>query len=368
MRRRAEPRPGAVASKPSGGQSAAGEPQALVVTHAFDSGHDGSPHAVTIRLTGRKAGAPRWATGASTFVHSETVDPVIPGTGLVAISSWIYGLDPGEWLVAAELVRDRGPELNSHKRRGQEQITSAAWSWRRWAVVPAPPRPIPTRWALIAPLARIPAVLPGSFTAFGVLAFLVALFVQTAVIAPSGIAPARSLAASLIALLAGLIGAKAWSRILHPGEPIIGPGWAVDGFLVFAPLTSVAMVFALAVPIEPYLAASTPGIFFAVALGRIGCFLTGCCAGRPTGSRFGIWSSDRRVGARRVPTQLLEAAAGLVIGAVTLALVVAGALPGPAIFAMALAVYLAIRHLLLRLRAEPRHYLWQRAARPVRTT
>jgi phosphatidylglycerol---prolipoprotein diacylglyceryl transferase len=103
-------------------------------------------------------------------------------------------------------------------------------------------------------------------------------------------------------------------------------------------------------------------LFFAVAIGRLGCFLTGCCAGRVTSSRWGIWSSDRRIGARRIPTQLLESGAGLLIGvtALPLTLIHMRAVHG-AVFVAAFAVYLAVRHLLVRLRAESRRYLWQRS-------
>ena len=99
--------------------------------------------------------------------------------------------------------------------------------------------------------------------------------------------------------------------------------------------------------------ASTPALFFGIAIGRLGCFFTGCCAGQCTRSRWGIWSSDRRVGARRIPTQLLESAAGLVLGFATLAayLLVRPAVQG-IIFLGALAAYTLARRILLRLRSE----------------
>lgn len=97
------------------------------------------------------------------------------------------------------------------------------------------------------------------------------------------------------------------------------------------------------------------GLFFAVAIGRIGCFLTGCCAGRPSASRWAIWSSDRRIGAKRLPAQLTESGVGLLLGSVALVLVVNVSPPiHGLIFVSASAAYAAARQGLLRFRLETR--------------
>lgn len=83
------------------------------------------------------------------------------------------------------------------------------------------------------------------------------------------------------------------------------------------------------------------------------CFFTGCCAGRCTASRWGIWSSDRRIGARRVPTQLLEAAAGLLLAA-TAGVLFFAPVPDGVVFIGGAAAYIAARQFLLPLRAESR--------------
>ena len=101
----------------------------------------------------------------------------------------------------------------------------------------------------------------------------------------------------------------------------------------------------------------------AVAIGRLGCFFTGCCAGRPTLSRFGIRSSDRRVVARRIPTQLLESLTGLVIAIVSWVAVVNDMMGvNGLVFFAALAVYVIVRQGLLRLRQETRAFSWRRSA------
>jgi len=336
------------------------EREALVVSSFFDPGETGDPYRATLRLVGRRAEVVGRPGPCDTFTHEETIEHVMPGSGPLSISSWVYGLQPGDWNVTGELVRTDRQSGRVVTRT--EPLTPAAWSWRHWSVRTAPPTSIKTRWALAAPLARIPGVLPGSYTALFAVGLVVALASQMAILASEQIAVPRSIFVSLLALSAGLLGAKLWSVALHPGESILKGGWAVDGFLATAPIVAVVALVAFGLPVGAYLDATAPGLFFAVAIGRIGCFFTGCCAGGVTSSRWGIWSSDRRIGARRIPTQLLESAAGLLLGAVALPLTLlhVRAIHG-AVFILAFAVYLVVRQLLLRLREEPRRYSWQRS-------
>lgn len=356
--------PGAGASTQNG--NGGDEPQALVVTHSFDSGTHGEPYSAIVHLTGRRVGVRGEARARDKFVHDETVDGIVPGSGQMSITSLVHGLQAGEWTVNARLSRPAAYVLGAAtpkpwERSTSEALAAAAWSWRRWSLSEAPVTAVKTRWALLAPLARTPAVLPGSFTVLGILGIVVALVVQSAILTREGISLGAPSAVFLLALTSGLAGAKLWSRALHPGEKLLGPGWAVDGFLVVAPIAAVVALLGFGLSIGLYLDTIAPGLFFAVAIGRIGCFFTGCCAGRCTNSRFGVWSSDRRIGARRIPTQLLESAAGLLIGGVALLLVVGNvfAVEG-AVFFAAVAAYFVVRQFLLRIRAEPRKYLWRR--------
>lgn len=340
------------------------------MTHWFDAGDDGEPYTATIRLTGQRGGIRGRHKPGDTFRHDDTVEGVVPGSGQVSVSSWVYGLQPGHWTVTGDLIRPpRMPSGRVQLERGPrpniERLDRATWSWRRWAVSTIPPAPLRTRWALPAPLARIPAVIPGSWPLLGTIGIIVALTTQAAILTNQGVPIGPTLAVSLLAVALGLIGAKLWYAILHPGpwrQAILG-GWAVDGFLAVALLVGVAGLVALNLPVGTVLDATAPGLFFAIAIGRIGCFLTGCCAGRCTSSRWGVWSSDRRIGARRIPAQLLESVAGLLIGMVAAGLVLGGlpALDG-LIFVAAFGAYILIRQLLLRLRAERRDYSWRRSA------
>ena len=91
-----------------------------------------------------------------------------------------------------------------------------------------------------------------------------------------------------------------------------------------------------------------------MAVGRVGCFFAGCCGGPPTASRWGVWSSDQRVGARRIPTQLLESVLALSLGLGVLVALVSHGPAGGAFFVAGLAAYTLGRQGHLRLRAEPR--------------
>jgi phosphatidylglycerol:prolipoprotein diacylglycerol transferase len=347
---------------PSSGQGEV-EREALVVSHAFDSGVAGEPYAATVRLHGRRVGNSRVPGPRDTFTQDDRVEGIVPGSGPVSISSWVYGLEPGEWSVSAELVRPGNGSVRG-SRGSAEPIAPVSWSWRRWALVESNRDTVRTRWAMLAPLARIPGVLPGSFPALGALGIVAALVVQSAILARADVGTSESLLVSLVALALGLLGAKVWYAVLHPGpwrQALLG-GWAVDGFLVVASGVAVVALLLLDQPVARFLDASAPGIFLAVAIGRLGCFLTGCCAGRWTNSRWAIWSSDRRIGARRIPTQLLESAAGLAIGLMAMALVVSDAIRVQGVvFAGAGLAYFLVRQQLLRLRAERRDYLWRRS-------
>ncbi len=346
------------------GETAASKPielEALVVSHWFTAESGTEPYSATVRYTGRLVSGDGKAVPGATFEHHETIEGIAPDTGPVSITATIYGLEPGRWNVDAEIARrPTGPSwLTPHpgtRRATHQYLPRGRWSWRHWRLDDAESTPLSTRMALVAPLAALPAVIPGIYTALAVAGIAIAVVLQAILLVPR-IGGAQTVAVSLTAILAGLIGAKVWYAFLHPKESMIRGGWAVDGFLVVAPVVAALVLFAQRLPIGLYLDAMAPGMFLAVAIGRVGCFLTGCCAGRCTSSRWGIWSSDRRVGARRIPTQLVESMVGLALGVVAFVLVVANLpLIHGLIFVAAFAVYAAFRQLLLRLRVEQRTF------------
>jgi phosphatidylglycerol:prolipoprotein diacylglycerol transferase len=205
-------------------------------------------------------------------------------------------------------------------------------------------------------------VLPGSFTALAVLAIVAAIASQPWFLDGLGVDVGASILASISGLILGLVGAKAWYMGLKgPSRRTLKEGWSVDGFLVSAPVAAIAVAFAQDLPVPAYLDAVAPGLFLAVAIGRVGCFLTGCCAGRATRG-WGLWSSDRRVAAKRLPAQLIESAVGLTLATVaTVALLMDVAEGSGAVFAFTIVVYAIARQGLLRLRAETRPFSWRRS-------
>jgi phosphatidylglycerol:prolipoprotein diacylglycerol transferase len=129
----------------------------------------------------------------------------------------------------------------------------------------------------------------------------------------------------------------------------------IQGFVIAALATATVGAIAEGISVSCFLDLTAPALFIGMAIGRVGCFFGGCCAGRPTASRWGLWSSDRRLGISRIPTQLLESALCLGIGAAAVAarLSAVVSIPG-AVFIGAIAVYTLGRQVLLPLRDLPR--------------
>ena len=355
----------AVAHRPAGDGTASAEssePEALVVSHWFDPGVEGEPYSAVVRLTGQRIGTDGTPERQDRFEHQDRIDGVLPGSGPVSITTTVSGLRAGEWEVRGELLRPRAGRGPS--RREADPIARASWSWRRWALSDGPATPLATRWAMLAPLARRPGVMRGSWAALGLLAASVAVATLVLILAHESIPVGPALTVAIIAAASGLLGAKLWYAFLQPGpwrRALLG-GWAVDGFFVVASGVALVGLVVSGQPIGVFLDAAAPGLFLAVAIGRIGCLLTGCCAGRMTCSRWGIWSSDRRIGARRVPTQLLESGAGLAIGVAAATLVLGHAVGFEGgVFVAASAAYMVVRQVLLRLRADRREFSWRRS-------
>ncbi len=337
------------------------EPEALSVTHWFDSGADGAPYTATVRFSGSRVGVRGSGSPRDSFMKEETIKGIVPGTGRVSITTWVYGLHPGEWNVTAELVR--GPNEGSWRRalrprqRSGTPLPRGAWSWWRWSLVSGAFSPVRTRWAPLARLTPVPAVVHGSWSGMIAVGILVGILVQAALLSRAAIGVGEALLVDFAALAAGLIGAKLWYVALRPRawRQRIGEGFSIDGSIVAGPAVGVIAMLALGLRVGAFLDASTPAFLFGMAIGRLGCFLTGCCAGRCTRARWGVWSSDRRVGARRIPAQLLESAIAVVIAIATLLLAARPAAPvDGAVFVGGAAAYILARQWLLRLRAEPR--------------
>ena len=202
------------------------------------------------------------------------------------------------------------------------------------------------------PFAKVPGIVRFAYTGLVLLGLLAGLAVQALLLTRARLPVAPALAFSACAAAGGVAGGKAWYIAVHHGHKF--GGWCIQGFVAgSAAVTAVVPAAGLGLSAGSYYAAGAPALLIGMAIGRPGCFWAGCCTGRPTASRWGIWSSDRIVGCRRMPAQLLEAALALLAGLAALVTVLLAGLgrSGPVAVA-ALAAYTLGRHFILGLRAD----------------
>lgn len=326
----------------------------LAVTYWFEPAFRSEPYPVTVRFTGRRLDVQGRVQAADKFVRDETIEKVIPGCGPVSLTARIEGIHPGKWTVTAQVL-GTAPAARGSKEQEVAPPMANAHSpvirlWHRWAPSVESSGSMHT---CLAPFAHVPGILPGIWGGMVFLGMIVALLFQGLVISIDRLALGPWWIASLVGIAVGAIGAKVWYIVQYRHEHRFN-GWCIQGFVLSAPLAAVAILAALRIPIGLFLDVTAPGLLFAMSIGRIGCFFAGCCGGPPTASRWSVWSSDQRVGARRRPTQLLESALALSLGVGTLALVLSHGPGGGAIFVAGVAAYTLVRQGILRLRAERR--------------
>jgi phosphatidylglycerol:prolipoprotein diacylglycerol transferase len=294
-----------------------------------------------IRFTGSRVGVTGQPQRGDRFDQVEQVDGIVPGNGRVSVTTRAVGINAGRWRVTATPVRAPG-NRNAERAAGTEVRL---------------PRREMIAHTRMAQLAHGPGVRPWRWPGLVGLGVLVGLVLQALLLARAQVDVPVATGISLGASVIGYVAAKIWYLALHRQHPraFRHAGACIQGFLVGGIGTMVLAMVALRIPVGTFLDASTPGLFVGMAIGRPGCFFTGCCSGRPTTSRWGLWSSDRRVGIRRIPIQLIEAVAALVIGIVALPLALAGPAPIPGmVFVGAIAVYTGFRQVLFPFRVDPR--------------
>jgi phosphatidylglycerol:prolipoprotein diacylglycerol transferase len=328
--------------------------QILAVTYWFDPAPHMGPYPITVRFSGRRIDVKGRLLPGDRFVQDETIEEVVPGSGPISLTTRVRGINPGEWLVTARML---GSAYPAHRLREQGNTTPVAGPlgpiarfWRRWAPSAESAEHVRT---CPTPFARVPGIFPGIWGAMVTLGIAVALALQFLVISGDHLAVGPVWTVSLVAIAVGIAGAKGWFIVLHRHEHRI-EGWCIQGFITGAILAVAILLVVLDMPIGVFLDVTAAGLLVAMAVGRVGCFFAGCCGGPPTASRWGVWSSDQRVGARRIPTQLLESVLALSLGLGVLVALVSHGPAGGAFFVAGLAAYTLGRQGLLRLRAEPR--------------
>lgn len=342
----------------------------LAATYWFDPVSDPAeqPYPVTIRFTGRRVGTEQAPQSVDQFVHEQTIHQIVPGSGPVAVTARIRVLNAGEWNVTAGTLETVAPAERRGRlqRFGQarERVNAQPFAgttmalprlWLRWAppvnVAEGSGEPIPTR---LEPFIRIPGTLPYSWITLVIVGMIVALLTQARLIALILLPVWTVTLSTILAMAVGAVGAKIWHVVKHRNHPEEQgvAGWCIQGFILGAAVTAVIAFWLARVPLGVALDASTPGLMFGMAIGRVGCFLAGCCGGPATAARWGVWCSDQHVGARRVPTQLMESLYCLLAGLATLAIFLRHGPANGAIFVAAIAAYTLFREGILRLRSE----------------
>jgi phosphatidylglycerol---prolipoprotein diacylglyceryl transferase len=323
----------------------------LTATYWLDPGEHGDPFSATIRFAGRRLGVTGRPQPGDTFAQEETVEGIVPGSGPVAITAEVRGINSGEWSVTARSVaRATSSPVRAYPPPGQDEAPHRVPLPRR---VPIPAEPTTTVRTTSLLFTKVPGIIRYAYASLVFLGVLVGLAVEALLLNGHHYAVLEPLLISAGAVAAGIVGGKAWYIGVQRGQKF--DGWCVQGFIAGAAIVVAAAAFAgPGVPPGVYLGVTACALLLGMAIGRPGCFWAGCCVGRPTSSRWGIWASDRKVGCRREPAQLLEALASLVIGGAVLAVVLLDGLPRSGPLAVAgLAAYTLARQFILSLRAEP---------------
>lgn len=225
-------------------------------------------------------------------------------------------------------------------------------------------RPLVVAW-----LARngVPAWVLPDYWQLAVMATLVGAVVALRIAARDGASVVHTARAIACAYLGALVGGYLFEAVraapaalaAHGWGPVLHPGRAAYGGLLGAIAAAALYSRAVREPLEPFLDRVAIGVGLTFALVRTGCFLAGCDFGLPTGLPWGVrfphgslaaLDHARRGfvprGARSLPvhpTQLYEAALGLLGAAVAAVRLRRDRRRDGRVFATFLAIYAAGR-------------------------
>lgn len=132
----------------------------------------------------------------------------------------------------------------------------------------------------------------------------------------------------LLAVIVGFIGAKIFFILTHWSDFLQAPlaslgseGFVVYGGIIFGTLACYLYCRKKKQSFLRWADILLPGVALAQGLGRIGCFLAGCCYGRPTDSWLGVVFPPHSMapsGISLLPTQLFSSAGDLLLCAALL--------------------------------------------------
>lgn len=173
-----------------------------------------------------------------------------------------------------------------------------------------------------------------SFGAMAALGGLAAFLLVRRMARRAGIDPLRMVDGAMYSLILGMVGARAFFVLHHydefRGDPlgvlaIWRGGLEFLGGVVPAILFLLLYVRRHRLPLRRYLDIMAVGLMLGLAFGRIGCFLNGCCYGKPCDLAWAVTfpagsiASYEFPGIALHPTQIYESLAGIAICVILLA-------------------------------------------------
>ncbi len=340
----AEPiRKGSPPPAPAGGCAGAlaeMEPQIVAASYWIDTASWTGPTDITVRFSGKQLATDHGV--AETFDRVEEITGIVPDTGRIAVTTRQEVAAAGRWQVTARPVPPKKGKDSGPADTGRAKLP------------PASTAVVGTKFGA---LAQGPGVHVFAWPALIACGALLAIMIQAILLVRAGLPLWGAVLTDLAACAVGILGARLWFLALHllPLRGLLKAGACIQGFLVGAFATMIIGALAQHLPPGALFDAAAPGLFLGMAVGRPGCFFTGCCYGRPTPTRWGLWSSDRSTLRRRHPVQLYEAAAALLIGTVSLTAVIVSPPESSrgAVFIVAVMAYTIARQLLFPLRTDP---------------
>jgi phosphatidylglycerol:prolipoprotein diacylglycerol transferase len=159
---------------------------------------------------------------------------------------------------------------------------------------------------------------------------LAGVFVGAYVAQSSGMSADKFAVAIVVLLIPALAGSRLYFVLtrwdLYRHEPariwrrMEGGMSMYGGFILVVPL-SIPLLRSLGLPFGGFWDAAALTILLGMAFTRVGCFLNGCCGGRPSDAWFALSLPDHHgIWQRRIPTQLMEMVFALMLFGAALAL------------------------------------------------
>jgi hypothetical protein len=211
------------------------------VTYWLDPGEHGGPFSATIYFSGRRAGVTGKPRSGDTFSQEETVEGIVPGSGPVAITAEVRGVNSGEWTVTARPVAMSGSSpVRPCPPPGADAGSPRRAPWPRRVAIPAGPTAM-VRTAML-PFTKVPGIIRFAYATLVSLAVLTGLGVEALLLIVHHYSALRPIAYSVAAVAAGVVGGKAWYMAVHRGRKF--DGWCIQGFVAGAVVVAAAAAFA----------------------------------------------------------------------------------------------------------------------------